>query len=215
MKLPAGSQKKQILLLEAVFLAVLILWAYYAAALKPLFGSMSRLGQEIRTKSTQLRHIEQAAAQEPQLREEHTRLSSQTQAFQTSLPAEGGLPSTIERLSDLASQTGLKIRTIFPQRTLETLGSGTDPKAEAAKPPELYKEIPIQIDALAGYHQLGSFLSRVESGPHPMKLKSLRISGDDKEPRRHNMKMILIAYFASSGTRSSGGTAGGGGAGGS
>jgi len=211
MKLAAATApKKQVLLIEAAFLAVVILTAYYLAALKPLFGSLKRLGEDIRTKGTQLQYIEQAAEEEPRLRDEFTRLNSQTQAFQTALPSEQGLPSTIERLSDLASQTGLKIRTIFPQRTLESLGVATE--TEAATPPELYKEIPIQIDALSGYHQLGRFLSLVESSTPPMKLKSLRISGDEKEPRRHNMKLVLIAFFAASGdnTRTSVSGRGGG-----
>ena len=54
----------------------------------------------------------------------------------------------------------------------------------------------MQIDALSGFHQLGSFLGRVESGPQPMRLRSLRLSGNPKDFRRHNSKIILIVYFA-------------------
>ena len=65
------------------------------------------------------------------------------------------------------------------------------------KPLELYKEIPIQIDALAGFHQMGMFLSRVESGAQPMQVRMLRISDNPSEPRRHVVKLQLVAYFAS------------------
>jgi hypothetical protein len=41
------------------------------------------------------------------------------------------------------------------------------------------------------------FLSRVEAGAQPMQLKSLRISGNPKEPRRHSVKLVLLVYFSS------------------
>lgn len=204
MKLAAPKREQQALV-GAILCAGVVLWVYYAYLLNPLSREVARLGQAIQANGTKLQFVQQSVGQIPQLREEYRRLSESLKSIQTALPSEEGMPTVIERLSDLASQTGVKIRTVFPQRTLESLGTlagASSPSAAtkppAVKPPELYKEIPIQIDALAGFHQLGAFLSRVESGAQPMQLKTLRINGDPKEPRRHTMKIVLTAYFTTS-----------------
>lgn len=199
MKLP-GSKDAQKTLVVVVLLGVLLLWLYLAFVVKPLWVSIARTGTQIRDSRRELQFLEQAIAQEPQLRQEETQLRGKLEHIQTALPPESAMPSVMEFLSDLASQTDLKIRTIFPQRTLESVGlTASGVPAAANKPPELYKEVPIQIDAIAGYHQLGAFLSRVESRAQPMELKSLRISGDPKEFRRHNMKVVISAYFSAAG----------------
>ena len=110
------------------------------------------------------------------------------------LPAEEELPVIIERLSDLASQSGVKIQLVMPQRPLQGGAGGAVPQPSAPSSPALYKEIPIEIDALAGFHQLGTFLSRIELGEQAMQLRSLRISQNAKTSRRHLVKMTLVAY---------------------
>lgn len=209
-----GSKQEQRQLVTIAVLGTLLLGVYVVSLLKPLAGAVVRTGKEAQTAKTQLQHIELAIAGEPQLRRDYEQLSQKLQSLRTSLPSEEGMPAIIELLSDLASQTGLKIRTIFPQRTFESLGLATSGQAApTTKAAELYKEIPIQIDAWAGYHQLGLFLSHVEAVPQPMELRSLRISADPKEPRRHNMKVVIAAYFATTPQRGapSASAAGGGG----
>jgi Tfp pilus assembly protein PilO len=201
----AGSKREQQIRVGGIaLLAVLVLWAYYAYLLTPMFRRALQLGRDIQTKRTALQHLEQALAQEPRERQAHQQLTEEIHTFSTSLPSEERLPSVIELLSDVANQTGVKIKVIFPQRSADEEGS----KKAVAKTPELSKEIPIQIDALAGFHQLGSFLSRVEADPQPIQLRSLRINGNATEPRRHTVKIVLVAYFtvASGQSPSSGGT---------
>lgn len=199
---PLESKRELKTLLLISLLAAIILGVYYSVGLKPLLQEASRLGQQVHTVHLKLQHVEQAIVREPQLRQEFSQLSEMIQSLSTSLPSEEELPSVIALLTDLASQTGVKIQTIFPQRSFESRTPGSD---QPTKPPELYKEVPIQIDALAGFHQLGSFLSLVESGTQPIQLRSLRISGNPKEPRRHNTKLVLIAYFAAPGATSASG----------
>ncbi|GEM_PF-1418123 len=192
----AGVKQDQQFLLIAVLVGVLGGWGYVAYLVSPLMRSVSSLGGQIRTAELQLRTVQQTIAQEPSLRRDRDALSQKLQHLKTSLPSEQGMPTVIQFLSDLASQTQVKIRTIFPQRTVESLGLLAAGKEPTQKPNELYKEVAIQVDAVSGYHQLGNFLSRVESGEQPMELKSLRISADPKDPRRHSMKIVISAYFS-------------------
>jgi len=197
MKLPTSKHDQQVLLFT-ILGAGGICYVYFAYLSMPLLNQINRLGKEIQQTRAQLQLTEQLIAQEPQMRQEHDRLMHKLGDARSLLPPPEAMPTVIELLSDLASQAGLKIRTIFPQRTFEALGlvGATGTKPEEAAPPTRYKPMPIQIDAVAGFHQLGTFLSRMEAQPHPMELKTLRISIDDKDPYRHNMKIVVTGYFS-------------------
>ncbi len=185
---------------------VLVLWIYYTYVIAPLMASVSDLERKIHSGDTELQHIQQALAQEPKLKREQEDLSEVMRKLRAVMPAEQELASIIEQLSGMATQAGVKIQTIFPQRSLESFKvvAGLDDKhSERSK---LFKEIPIQINALAGYHQLGTFLGRVEQGKQPMYLKSLRITTNPKELRRHTIEMVVIAYFATADAKQAEGT---------
>ena len=188
--------------------AIVAVWVYYGAVVKPLFRAVAEVSQAGRVAKGQLREIEQAFTQEPQLRRQRLQLEQQVARLRAAIPTEEGLPAVIERLTELAGQTGVKLQLIVPQRPLasatQTTGRSGEAKALRAErsagtgegsglPP--YTEIPIQLDALAGFHQLGTFLSRVEQGEHPMQLRSLRISENPKLLRRQVVKMTLAAYL--------------------
>lgn len=191
----ALSSRDQRTLLAGGGLALLVLWVYGAYILGPLMRNASRLGQQIQQARDRLSALEAATANEDALRKQHEQLTQTVTSLRSLLPAEEELPSLIETLSDLASQTQVKIQTIFPQRPV----GGQEPGAGAtALTPVVYKEIPIQIDALAGYHQLGAFLALVESGSKPVRIASLRIAANPREPKRHNVKLLLRSYFATS-----------------
>ena len=170
--------------------AIVAVWVYYGAVVKPLFRAVAEVTQAGRVAKGQLREIEQAFTQEPQLRRQHLELEQQVARLRAAIPTEEGLPAVIERLTELAGQTGVKLQLIVPQRPL---ASATQTTGRSGVPP--YTEIPIQLDALAGFHQLGTFLSRVEQGEHPMQLRSLRISENPKLLRRQVVKMTLAAYL--------------------
>ncbi|MBI3323985.1 MAG: type 4a pilus biogenesis protein PilO [Candidatus Omnitrophica bacterium] len=197
------SKREQQLLLGMFLLMGVGGWVYIAYAVKPLLSRLSTVSQEVSSAETQLKQVEQVVAEIPRLQQEHDKLVTSIKTLREGLPSEERLPAIIEFLSDLASQTGVKIQTIFPQRSFEALGVSSDaPPSKVTnivlpKTPDLYRGIPIQIDALAGFHQLGTFLSRVEAGNQPVQLRSLRISGNPREFRRHNVKLVLLVYFES------------------
>ena len=196
MKLTMVVQDRKMLVVVGL-LAVLVLWVYYAYILTPLVQRVWQVGGEARTLRGQLRAIEQAIVQEPQLRQQHRQLADEVEKLRTTLPSEEELPAVIERLSDLASQTGVKLQLITPQRSLQGRGTGVGPTPSSpTTSPVIYTEIPIDMEALAGFHQLGTFLSRIELGEQPMQLRSLHISQDAKMLRRHVVEMTLVAYVA-------------------
>jgi len=195
MKLALSSRELRSVLIGGG-LGIVVIYVYVAILLTPLWRGVSSLGEQVRSSKTQLAALRQAVANEPALREQHRHLQDAVVALNRVLPSEEELPTVIEFLSGLASQTQVKIQSIFPQRPLEPLGGQTGDKAKTPAEVMVYTEIPIQIDAQASFHQLGTFLALVESSDKPMQVSTLRISGNPKESRWHNVTLAILAYFA-------------------
>lgn len=193
MKLGLSARELRTVVIGGV-LGIVVLYVYVTMILTPLWREGASLGQQVRSAKDHLADLRRAVESEAALREQHRRLQDTVVTLRGVLPSEDELPATIEFLSGLASQTQVKIQTIFPQRPLDPLGDlGTGGKTAAEA--MVYKEIPIQIDAQASFHQLGTFLALVESSERPMQVSTLRIAGNAKEPRWHNVNLSILAYF--------------------
>ena len=174
-----------------------ILWMYVTFIVGPLMREAGELGRQVRAAREQLKLLQTATANEIALRTQHEQLQETVASLRQLLPAEEELPQVIELLSALAGQSQVKIQTIFPQRPLTEEAEAPQTQATPAAP-LVYKDVLIQIDALAGFHQLGMFLSLVETGDKPMQVSSLKISSDPKD-RRLQVKLLVQSYFATSG----------------
>jgi len=193
MKVGLSARERRTVIIGGL-LGIVVLYMYVTMILQPLWREGASLGQQVLSAKDHLADLRHAVESEPALREQHRHLQDAVVTLRGVLPSEDELPATIEFLSGLASQTQVKIQTIFPQRPLDPLGDlGTGGKAAAEA--MVYKEIPIQIDAQASFHQLGTFLALVESSDKPMQVSTLRIAGNPKEPRWHNMTLSILAYF--------------------
>jgi Tfp pilus assembly protein PilO len=200
MKLAFSKRERRAL---AVFVAVAILvgWAYLAHGIAPLRRRGVALGQQVSAARRQLALLEGAVANEEGLREEFRLADERVSALRHLLPSPEELPIIIERLSDFAAQTQVRIQTILPQRADESEDDAWPPGEDseaggAASDPVVYEEVLIQIDAVAGYHQVGSFIALVEAETRPMRVISLRVTGNEREPRRHHVKMLVRMYVA-------------------
>lgn len=192
------SPREQRVILMVVGLGGIILWVYAVYILGPLMREAADVRRQMQAARQQLKALEWTTANEAMLQEQSRQLDQSVLALRRLLPGEEELSSVIERLSGFASQAKVKIVTISP-RPADTQRSN-----EAADAASLYyKTIPIHIDAEAGYHQLGSFLSLVESDSKPLRVFSLKISSDANEPKHHRIKLVIRAYFATGKTPSS------------
>jgi Tfp pilus assembly protein PilO len=199
------SPREQKTLFSVVGIGVVILWVYTTAIVRPLMRESGQLGHQFREAREQLKLLEASTANEVVLREQSHRLEQDVLSLRKFLPSEEELPAAIELVSDMASRSQVKIQTIFPQRPVGNEdGGGKKDKDAALTRPAVYKEVLIQIDALAGFHQLGAFLSLVEQGEKPMQISNLRITQDSKETKRLRIKLLLQSYFALSEKRTGG-----------
>jgi Tfp pilus assembly protein PilO len=159
---------------------------------------VSQLRDQLKSAKDQLRVLEITTSNEASLRKQQQELEDAVADMRKLLPAEDQEDQVIKLLSDLAGQSQVKIQSIFPQRAARDLKE-LNPKDGDDKTPQapiVYKKVLIQIDALSGFHQLGRFISLVETGDKPMQVHSLRVTSDPKEPKRHHVKLLIESYFA-------------------
>ena len=193
----ALTVREQRTLAIVVLLGAGILWLHVTFIVGPLMREVGELGRQVRAAREQLKLLQTATANENALKVQHQQLQETVASLRKLLPAEEELPKVIELLSELAGQSQVKIQTIFPQRPLSD-SQDVLQKDAASTVPMVYKDVIIQIDALAGFHQLGTFLSLVETSDMPMQVSSLKISNDPKD-RRQQIKLLVQSYFATSG----------------
>ncbi len=196
MKGPRAARDQRTLLL-ILGLGLIIGWVYFVYIVSPLSREVAKLGRDVRAGRDKVQLLGAATANEAALQEQYRQATQLVRALRSRLPAQGKREAMIEWLSALASQSHVKIQTIFPQPTLKPPETLLNPGSVETEP-AVYEEVPIQIDALAGYHQLGDFLGRIESGERAMRVVSLRISASPKEMKRHTVKLLVSAYFATS-----------------
>ena len=196
MKLKAGlGGRGQRQLILIILLGLIGAWTYANLVLLPQVRQLSSLGQQIRTDRQELRTLQQIVANEQRIREQHEQLARTVTSLRSLLPSERELPTVIEHLSMLAVRARLKIETISPQLDpMERAGAGSKDKPGGDQ--LIYRTIPIQIDARAGYHEIGTFLSLVETGSVPIEVAILKIVENPEDSRHHQMMLVLNAFFA-------------------
>jgi len=94
----------------------------------------------------------------------------------------------IEDISKLANNSGVKITQIKP--VMDDVNFAT----VDIKDVRLH-EIEIQIVGQSGFHQLGDFISKVESAENFFRVVSLSIDPNDKDYNVQNIKLSLRTYI--------------------
>ncbi len=181
-------EKRSLVLLIA--LGLFLLWVYYAVfPIRPMQQELERLGEQAKNATDQAHGLEVIAASEASVRREYEQLNQRVRTLRSALPSQEQESTLSGWLSALASQSQVKVQNIFTQAPVGTQQATLPPG------PKVYKDVLVQIDALAGYHQLGNFLSLIEAQKQPFQVANLRVSADPKEGKRHRVKLLLRTFF--------------------
>ena len=215
MKPGLGNTRQQRAILAIGLSGLVIAWIYFVYLIGPLRRQGARIARQLQTARQQLRALEASVANQQSLQQQYTQWDDKVTALRSLLPAREELPAVIERLTALATQTQVKIQAIFPQPSSSDQEAAKEPPketppAKAGKPgggkaspplplPVVYEDVLIQIDASAGYHQLGTLIGAMESSDKPMRVASLRLVGNPKDPQHPLIKLVVRASFAATG----------------
>lgn len=177
------KNKKQTALL--VTLAVVLgLLAYLNFILIPqvvsvfgAFGKISKLKAEVKGMKADISTIDK-------LKNDLAGYDGRIERYIKMLPAEQEIPALLESLAVMARDANVRIVAITPV-------SGKEAEGEKGR---VYQEMPIQISARSGYHELGRFLASLESSPRFMKVVDMEVHGNKTAPKKHDIDLMLTTY---------------------
>ncbi|MEK6814830.1 MAG: type 4a pilus biogenesis protein PilO [Nitrospirota bacterium] len=113
----------------------------------PAFEKKGALQTEVNNMASQNAKDEAKVRRLPELKKENERLQAMLTELKAKLPSDREVTSLLQSVSDLGNQSGLRFKTWKPgQRKFQG---------------DLYEEIPIAIQVVGGFHNVGIFFNHI------------------------------------------------------
>ncbi len=172
-------------LIPVVIFIVLFITLVYQPKNKEILslqGVVATLDKEISSGEVKIRKLDQLIA-------ENALLKAKLEALKEKLPVEHEVSELLKQISDLGLRSGLEILL-------------WKPGARRAVPSGLYDEIPVQIEVVARYHDLGDFYSHISRLARIVNISGLKISagsrGKDDSAGLNAATFTAVTFVASS-----------------
>lgn len=164
-----------------------ILMLDYAFLLRPQILLIKKIGGQVSFLSKELRSAKKDIASIEQFKKRLATLKENIAVVGERIPAEEEIPVALENISQLAKDSYVKIIQIKPSRESEknvaTLSGGK------------VFELPIFIEARCGFHQLGSFLNKLESDKIFMNIDGFELLPNPEDNLHHIAKLVVEIYI--------------------
>ncbi|RKY42967.1 MAG: hypothetical protein DRP85_01175 [Candidatus Makaraimicrobium thalassicum] len=181
-----GDEQVRMYLVLGVTLALVVLYSVFAII--PGFFDLSRASREVARLNKKIDFVVTHVKRLDEMTERLKALKMELEDYSRGLPEQKEIPEFLEGLSSIARTSSVKILSITPS-ALKTV-------AEGKKSGGYYREMPIVITAKSGYHELGHFISNLETGERFITIENLRIQHDSRFPRRHSVRIVLKTYVS-------------------
>jgi len=166
----------------------------------PLLSGIGKLNKDINKEREALKNADSLIKNKPQLEKRLEKLTAQVDAYEKAIPAHTDMPNILQEISGMASDCKVKISKIEPLRSEKQLNPSNGAKGkpvakqEAGKPKALYSEIPIQVEAKGGYHEIAEFINKVETAPNVMSIGDIELHSNADDISNHSARLLIIAY---------------------
>lgn len=165
--------------------AFLFVFLYFQFFLKTTISELFALSPEIRKLKIDIKNTKEDLYHEETLKKRLKDMEGRIDIYERKLPVEHEIPMLLEDLSRMAKDSYVKILGITP------VGVGIREKQKKSK---VYREIPIMIKAKSGYHELATFINRLEDADRFMELSDIKIKSNKDDPRRHDIELTVSTY---------------------
>lgn len=205
LNLSKSEMEKMVLMGIGVVVFVFLLLQFVTV---PSIRRLGELNKEIIKLRENLKKSETLIAGKPQMDSRMAVLQQKLKDYKSALPPYSDMPNILQSISDIASESKVKITKIEPLKAeQQQTGAVVNPPSPAStlgKPQEkpvpsktelLYTEMPIKIEAKGGYHGLGRFINDIENAKNIMAIGDLEISSNSDDIYNHNVRLLIIAYI--------------------
>jgi len=176
--------QKQLRILAAVP-AVVGLFFWLQFLILPQTRSAGRLGSELTALRGKVERMQRDLGHLPEMEKKRDELAVRTSVPVVSAPPEEQLPDLLDKIAQFARTARVRVVTLRPKQDLAKVQVG----------PSGYLEIPLELEATAGYHQVGRFLDQLEQSDSLVRLRELEIH-PGKEMWDQEVKMLLLVFLA-------------------
>ncbi|UCD55112.1 MAG: type 4a pilus biogenesis protein PilO [Candidatus Omnitrophota bacterium] len=185
-ELKLDKSKKKILLVY--LLAILFVFiVYFCFVLRPSIGKLAGIIPEIGERRAAIKAVHDDLLYEGKLGKRLETLQKKLAGYEKRLSREKELPVFLENLSRMAEESRVRILGITPSDTQRKTQKDTDEKS-------VYQEVPITIIAQSGYHELGSFINRLETGQRYIQVSHMKIMPSAIASEGHRIEFVVYAY---------------------
>jgi len=158
-KVASLTPQQRVMLFAGTFICMVA--AFYFLQYQPRSEVMATLQTDLTQQETRLGVLKEAAAKLPALQEELARAEEEFAHLLSLLPDQKEIPALLETVSKLGAQAGLE-NILF------------QPQAEQAH--EFYAVIPIRLDLIGSYHNLGAFFDSMSKLDRILKVENLTMT---------------------------------------
>ena len=142
-----------------------------------------RLRNETITKDMAL--LKQKLVQMPQMEKQLKELTGQYDPRMVTTPPEKQLPEILETIAKAAKTSDVRLIVSKPKMDIEALS----PSASG------FLELPVQVEASGGYHQIGLFLDALEGSKMLVRIHELKIQASSDDIWHHHATFVLWTYL--------------------
>ena len=180
----AGVSDRQRKILWGLLTAVgLVVWSNLFFL--PQRKEASRLSGEFKRFQEQVNRLHQDLAQYPTLERDRARLAAQFDPASVGASPEEQLPDLMGKIAQAAHAAHIRLLALKPKVEIRQMQPG----------PSGYLEVPLEISALAGYHQIVRFLDILERSENPLRVQGLTIKSSQQDMWNHTTAITLRAYL--------------------
>lgn len=158
-KLEGLTTLQRVLLFSATFLV--LIGVFYFFKHKPDSERIRSLEGSITQQEKRLSELKRASAEVETLEKELAESESEFAHLLTLLPDQKEIPGLLDSVSQLGAQVGLENILFQPQ---------------PEQPHEFYAVIPVRLDLLGTYHELGIFFDKISKLNRILKVENVSIS---------------------------------------
>lgn len=180
-----GSQKRKVLVIGIggiILLAVDIFFVFI-----PLLNKTFNLKSQIISMKENTAYLNRQISMLDATKKKLEILKADQIKYGEFFPKEEEVPVLFGNLSGIAGKLGVDIISVKPVKS--------DLGQDAEKTAGLFHEVPIEISAKGGYHQMGQFINKLETLDNFMEVKDLEITADKATPRRHFFRLLVSTYI--------------------
>ncbi len=173
----SGLTPPQRILLLVVTIALLG-GAFYFLKYKDQANTVRRLQTSINEQEKKLVTLKQAAVEVEKVKKELAESEEQFKQILSFLPDQKEIPGLLDNISQLGAEVGLENILFQPQ---------------PEQPREFHAAIPIRLDLVGTYHELGVFLDRVSKLDRILKVESLNLT-KQKDRSQLQVGCTVVTY---------------------